>query len=111
MSRKEILYSICPICLSGKIFYWHHGTGIYENKFASSNETHNGNLYIYDDGTIECDACHQRDNIKNWKFNCGDCDNHYYYEPSKMRLARMLYSMSRFIIDENFIDDVLSNVF
>ena len=85
--RLRFVSRCCPICNDPKTCYWHHGTGEYKNKFASAEETNNGELYIYDDGTIECEICHQRDNIENWRFECG---NHAYENPSKMEIMKMI---------------------
>ena len=52
MPRRLRFVSKCPICNDSKIHYWHHGTGKYENKLASAEETNNGDLYIYEDGTF-----------------------------------------------------------
>ena len=87
MSKRLRFVSGGPIGYYSKICYWHHGTGKYENKFASAEETNNGELYIYDDGTIECDICHQRDNIENWRFECG---NYGYKYLSKEEIIRMI---------------------
>ena len=92
MPRRLRFVSGCPFYNDSKICYWHHGTGKYENKFASAEETNNGDLYIYEDGTIECDICHQRDNIENWKF---ECDKFRYRYLSKKEIMRMIISIQK----------------
>ena len=110
MPRKCKFCSICPFCNGTKTFHWHHGTGKYDHKFASASQTHNGNLYFYDDGTVECELCHQRDNIINWSFDCGEHQN-LYYGVSSMEVYRMLYSMKNMGgVDEDFIDNALDTI-
>ena len=108
MSRKYKFCSICPICSGTELFHWHHGTGDYNNKFASANQTHYGNLYIYDDGTIECEVCHLKDIIYNWRFDCGKLA---YNEVSRIGLIRMISIMGQMgNVDNGFIQNVLSNL-
>ena len=104
--RLRFVSRCCPICNDYKTCYWHHGTGKYENKFASAEETNNGELYIYDDGTIECDICHQRDNIENWRFECG---NHAYENPSKMEIMKMI-SIAGSLGNEEFWANLIRNI-
>ena len=104
MSKRLRFVSGGPFGNDSKIHYWHHGNGL-ENKLASAKETNNGELYIYDDGTIECDICHLRDNIENWKF---ECDYGYKYL-SKMEIMKMI-SISLSLGNEVFWMNLMGNL-
>ena len=58
-------YSQCPVCRSERSYYWiHHSCG--------------GDLYLDDDGMLNCDECDSYDYIFRWKFDCGRRSNNYH---------------------------------
>ena len=105
MLRKLKLISGCAVggCSnSNSIIYWYHGPG--ERNCASESDKYHNNLYIYEDGTIECKDCWNKDNISNWKFKCR---NHDFLYPTYQGILKFLSVLGHIEADENFIDNCM----
>ena len=104
MSRKIKFITGCPVqtCLNSNLpIYWNHGMG--EMKYASKSDRYHNNLYIYEDGTIECQDCLNKDIIINWKFKCGAHD-FLFPSSSPKTMIEVLHSLEA---DLYFIDNCL----
>ena len=73
--------SHCPICHGGGSKYWsHYSCG--------------GDLYLCNNGILECENCDARDYIFNWRFNCDQC--HVAGEFKKGSYQGFLFALSQF---------------
>lgn len=64
MSKKVRFIAGCPVkgCTNGnRAIYWCHNQD-------------DGDMYIFDNGYLECDDCNTNGLIIDWKFDCGEHD-------------------------------------
>ena len=80
MSRYRY-YSDCPVCNDEENFYWVHSED-------------NGDLYISDDCSLECDKCHTKVYVLNCLFKCGINNHNEYIRPDIYGLIESFSSPS-----------------
>ena len=72
-------------------------------RYASKSDRYHSNLYIYEDLTIECQDCLNRDSFFNWKFKC--CAHDFLFPSSSPKtMIEVLHSLEA---DLYFIDNCL----
>ena len=94
MSKKLRFYAGCPVqgCRNANTpIYWSHAHD-------------NGDMYIFDNGYLECDDCYTKGLIIDWKFDCGEHDYQY---ASYQGYLNMISVLGHMVADEDFIDDCL----
>jgi len=94
MSRKFRFSAGCPIqnCKnSNTTINWVHATD-------------NGDMYIFDDGHLECEDCGTSGLIIDWLF---DCSAHDYQYASYQGFLNMISVLGHLEADEDFVDDCL----
>ena len=94
MPRKIRFIAGCPVqgCPNGSSsICWQHSRD-------------NGDMYIYDNGSLECDDCGTDGLIIDWKFDCGAHDYQY---ASYQGFLNMISVLGHLDADEDFVDDCL----
>ena len=64
---KYAFYTVCPVCLEGKKYYWEHAKD-------------SGDIYIWHDCDLQCNDCSEMSFILNWRFNCNTSKHNTFKE-------------------------------